>query len=366
MALRHLNHREHTTVRAQRKDHDCPDDLPMIVCEPYFATVRRERIINHFTGSLSLALGELIGIVGPPGRGKTTLLRLISGNFLPEVFRSQDLPALSRTSSTMTLEEGMTNRIFVAPYLRMLHVPERPTFFYGTLLANLTYGCRLNDADSRPSRVRAICHALGLDDEVIDYLKDGDERKQSWGEVFSNTKICLLSLARALVFNPEILCCHKPVLPYSDEVKHEVMRILKDFVENRGVEQPDMSQHSRRPRTCLVTTSHMVGLSACHQLVYVHNFEMSILKRERADSGEEVVNKDGNLFSLTELTKKGGMCVGRNSLRDVKPLELSRGSSVPPQSRGSSSASPYSQDLSLRSAPSRETASVVQAAPETH
>jgi len=244
--------------------------------------------------------------------------------------------------------------------MRMLHVPERPTFFYGTLLANLTYGCRQHDADARPSRVRSICQKLGLDDEVLDYLKDGDERKQSWGEVFSNTKICLLSLARALVYNPEIMCLHKPMLPYSDEVKSEVMRILKDFVDSRGVEQFADSS-CRRVRTCLVTTSHMVGLSACHQIVYVNDFEMSVLKRLRADSGEEVVEKDGTQFSLSELTKKGGMSNLRSTSR-----ERSRGSSISALSTDHSLRTPSSKDESLQMPLSKKSPLEVQAAPEMH
>ena len=46
----------------------------------------------------------------------------------------------------------------------------------------------------------------------------------------------LIQLARALIFDPEVLVIHFPTTFFADEQRRVVMSALRDFVDNRGLE----------------------------------------------------------------------------------------------------------------------------------
>merc|ERR1712205_206783 len=76
-----------------------------------------------------------------------------------------------------------------------------------------------------------------------------------WGETLSHTQQQLLSLARALIANPEFLVAHKPTLGFDHACRMIVLQALKDFVRKRGLEQDEQALHLRRPRTCIFSLS---------------------------------------------------------------------------------------------------------------
>merc|ERR1711976_611200 len=99
----------------------------------------------------------------------------------------------------------------------------------------LAFGVCPDDEDGRSERIEAICRSLGLEDEVMRLL--GSKRAVAWGDVLSQTQKYLLSLARALIANPEILCIHKPTLVFNEDTSGKVLRMLKKFVRGKGIEQ---------------------------------------------------------------------------------------------------------------------------------
>jgi len=229
--------------------------------------------------------GQLVGLVGPKGEGKATILKLIGSIALPKP----------------------SSGFFVPSHLRVLHVSAEPIFFRGTLYENLTFGVNNGEEDEDPWRVKEICKMLGLQEPLLtEAMKTPDVFEQdvapvgalttgvstlsssssaapvigarstltkgeqldgqfrdptlAWMDVPSQSQRCLLGLARALIMNPELMCMHKPTCSLDEETSTVVMDALKAFVQNKGLVQDEHTKHFRRPRTCIITASRTKGL----------------------------------------------------------------------------------------------------------
>jgi len=212
--------------------------------------------------SVIIKQGQLVSFIGPTGGGKSVLLQLLGGAKLP----------------TRNAEGGELTSVFNVPsHLRVLHVPAEPLFFKGTLLQNLTYGVMPGDEDGDIGRIKKILEKLCVKQHVIDMIVQ--EKSLDWGVVLSPTTRNLLSLARALVANPELICVHKPTELLDQQNAMQVLRTLRSFVRMRGVEQDPATFGNRRPRTCIFSSSKKYG-------VYISDKVFNV-----SHTGVEEVNK---------------------------------------------------------------------------
>eukprot|EP00747_Dinoflagellata_sp_TGD_P079382 gnl/TRDRNA2_/TRDRNA2_160484_c1_seq1.p1 gnl/TRDRNA2_/TRDRNA2_160484_c1~~gnl/TRDRNA2_/TRDRNA2_160484_c1_seq1.p1 ORF type:complete len:921 (+),score=142.22 gnl/TRDRNA2_/TRDRNA2_160484_c1_seq1:258-2765(+) len=204
--------------------------------------------------------GQFVSIIGNRGEGKSTLLKLFGSVILPN------------------LNNGAY--FFMPPHVRALYVSSEKTFFTGTLQANLGFGVKPGDEDGKLSRVLAICRSLNLPQETISWVQE--EIVLDWGEVLSQTQRSLLCLARALITNPEILINDKPTEGFNEEQSLRILRNLRDFVIKKGVEQDADTWWRRRPRTCIMSTSQLVGISHADKVFHISR-----------DIGVRVLDKSG-------------------------------------------------------------------------
>eukprot|EP00747_Dinoflagellata_sp_TGD_P155449 gnl/TRDRNA2_/TRDRNA2_177579_c1_seq34.p1 gnl/TRDRNA2_/TRDRNA2_177579_c1~~gnl/TRDRNA2_/TRDRNA2_177579_c1_seq34.p1 ORF type:complete len:793 (+),score=115.26 gnl/TRDRNA2_/TRDRNA2_177579_c1_seq34:108-2486(+) len=175
--------------------------------------------------NLSVPQGSLVAIVGTHGSGKSTLMQLLG-----EVLEPQE------------------GEIFLPPHLRTLHVSRAPILVDDTLFANLTFG-----GEEKPDRVRRILQRLELREadrivqKELDAEDDGCEDPR-WQHKLTMSDMSLVHLARAFVFNPNILVVHKPTSPFNHAKANLVMQLLEEFCTLSGIEV-DSEQAYRRPRT---------------------------------------------------------------------------------------------------------------------
>jgi len=196
--------------------------------------------------SLVIPQGGLYTIVGPPSEGKGTVLKLLGEVLIPY------FPGFERGT------DGGGGQLVIPAHLRALHVSKDPLFTEGTLYSNLTMGCNTKGNDSAMPRVLAICRKLGICKDLLNTVAQ-NELVANWHGLLSSTEASLLHTARALIANPELLLIHKPTLCLNSEMTDTLYYILKEFVENRGLEADPSDFYNRRPRTCILTARRVAG-----------------------------------------------------------------------------------------------------------
>ncbi len=161
--------------------------------------------------SLCVHRGELIGIEGPSGSGKSSLLYLLSGLKIPS---SGTVAYQGRSYTTMSDAERSAIRrtrfgfVFQQPYL----------LGYLTVLENLLVGAP--DVRSTERRARQLLEALGLSEKAHRYPSalSGGERQ----------RVCV---ARALLMEPEVIFADEPTAALDQQTGMQVLELL---VQHRG------------------------------------------------------------------------------------------------------------------------------------
>jgi len=239
------------------------DDMPISLQSPMFSYASTHGHVSFaFSGDVEVPQGSMVLLVGPRAQGKSTLLRLLSGNILPDVRGA-----------------GRDSGFFVPAHLRVLFAsPDEHIFFNASLYQNLVMGVRNEDADADPGRVRRLCEKLGLREEVLRYLET--EEALPWARVLSSTQRALLVLARALVANPEVLCVLRPTNMFNEAMSEKVLEVLREFVDQKGVEQEPQQRRQRRPRTCIFTSSRTSSAQQADFVIYVDSGSIREMKPE--------------------------------------------------------------------------------------
>eukprot|EP00747_Dinoflagellata_sp_TGD_P128562 gnl/TRDRNA2_/TRDRNA2_174553_c2_seq19.p1 gnl/TRDRNA2_/TRDRNA2_174553_c2~~gnl/TRDRNA2_/TRDRNA2_174553_c2_seq19.p1 ORF type:complete len:147 (-),score=17.33 gnl/TRDRNA2_/TRDRNA2_174553_c2_seq19:115-489(-) len=90
-----------------------------------------------------------------------------------------------------------------------------------------------------------------------------------WEDILTDTQEQVVSIARALITNPEVLCIQKPAQFFDEHHSQNIMHILKEFCKNKGIEKDPATWQSRRPRTCIFTSAKLMEAKHCDQIFWV-------------------------------------------------------------------------------------------------
>jgi ABC-2 type transport system ATP-binding protein len=187
--------------------------------------------------SLDLAIGrgEIYGLVGPDGAGKTTAMRLVAGVIGPSAGRvlvqGQDpLGSESRVRDIlgyMPQQYSLYGDLTVAENLR----------FFGSV-----FSLRRSDFESRKARLLHITRLERFEDRRADALSGGMYKK--------------LALACALLHRPELLALDEPTNGVDPVSRREFWDLLRDLVAD-GM-------------TILLSTPYMDEAARCHRVGLMH------------------------------------------------------------------------------------------------
>lgn len=165
--------------------------------------------------SFSVQPGETIGIIGPTGSGKTTLVNLV-----PRFYdASQGTIRIDGIDVTQCNEEALRSAVAV--------VPQKALLFTGTILDNLRWG--KSDADISEVQYAA---RIACADSFISQTEHGYDTLLGQGGVnLSGGQKQRLALARALVRNPRILLLDDCTSALDAETEAAVLSALRQQLQ---------------------------------------------------------------------------------------------------------------------------------------
>jgi len=167
--------------------------------------------------NLDIAAGEMIGLVGPSGAGKTTLINLACRFF--------------DVSAGAILVDGHDLRdIHVEDYRKNIGlVLQEPYLFFGTISDNIAYG----KPDASREAIIAAAKAARAH-EFIMKLTDGyDSMVGERGQQLSGGERQRISIARALLIDPAILILDEATSSVDTETEREIQQALDNLVHGR-------------------------------------------------------------------------------------------------------------------------------------
>ena len=139
--------------------------------------------------SFELEPGTIVGVAGPPGSGKSTLVRLLLGVESPD-------------SGRIMLDGQDLRRLAPAGYRPEFGVvPQEVQLFSGSIVENIAMGAE----DRSLSRVIAAARFVGADEFVRRLPQGYETRLGERGVGLSLGQRQLLAVARAIVRNPRVL-----------------------------------------------------------------------------------------------------------------------------------------------------------------
>jgi branched-chain amino acid transport system ATP-binding protein len=202
---------------------------PVLACEN---VERRFGGLVAVTGvNLHIAKGEIFGLVGPNGSGKTTMTNAITGFFPPQkgriLLEGQDITGLAphkvarrgvaRTFQNLALFNGMS---VLDNILLGRHVHMHPSVWRTALYPWLAREEEVRNRD--------------VVEEIIDFMQLQGVR----GEHVDSLPLGLkkrVELARALAAQPRLLILDEPMAGMNQEEKAYMARFILDARDERGV-----------------------------------------------------------------------------------------------------------------------------------
>jgi peptide/nickel transport system ATP-binding protein len=200
-------------------------DQPILVVEDLVVEFRSGNRRVHAVSGISFEIreGETLGLVGESGCGKSTAGRTLVQVQAPTsgriVFRGKDLTSLSpreqrdlRTKVQMIFQDPISS---LNPRRKVKDIVAEPLVIW-----------KRGTREERAERVRSMLDAVGIDPDAA-----GDRRPQE----FSGGQCQRISIARALMADPDLLICDEPVSALDVSVQAQILNLLADLKERFGL-----------------------------------------------------------------------------------------------------------------------------------
>lgn len=219
------------------------------VSKEFIVNNKRRNVINDI--NLAVQKGEVFGLVGGTGSGKSTILRLMNGFITPDQgsITLMEQPLTQATRKTLVKDTAMIFQGF--NLLKNL-----------TVLENIRLPAKLRGVGRKESlaKTRALLEFVGLEDFESSYIRplSGGQKQR-------------VAIARTLITQPKLILCDEPTSALDEKMSYEILKLLKKINEELG--------------TTIVMVSHNISVikALCHQVAIIEEGrvrEVVICQRE--------------------------------------------------------------------------------------
>jgi len=218
--------------------------------------------------SFSVGKGQTIAVVGPTGAGKSTLMSLLC--------RFHDVQKGSIKVDGIDVREMRQHDLRA----KIAIVLQDVFLFYGSVASNI----RLGETDITDDELREVARAVHADEFISRLPKGYDNGVKERGATLSTGQKQLLSFARALAFDPEILILDEATSNIDTETELLIQDALRTLLAGR---------------TALVIAHRLSTIQRADKILVMHHGRI-------AESGthDELLARDGLYRKLYELQFK--------------------------------------------------------------
>lgn len=194
-------------------------------------------IVNDI--SMTIHPGEKVALLGPSGTGKSTFLKLLVGDLIPNdgqiLANGKDVSSLHKVRSSLF---GILD--------------QQPYLFDTTVMNNV----RLGNTNATDDEIKDAIAAVGLKDLIESLPDQYDTEVQEAGKRFSGGERQRLSLARILLQDAPIIILDEPTVSLDPITEKKLLDQVFDLLHNK---------------TIIWVTHHLAGIAHVDQVRFLEN-----------------------------------------------------------------------------------------------
>ena len=233
-----------------------------------FGYEKNKSIIKNI--SFTINKGDFIGVVGSTGAGKTTIVDLLLGLYVP-------------TQGAIYIDDKRIDNLDFNLKSLIGYVSQNISLVNDTIVKNIAFGINDNEIDYK--LIKEVIGKSQLTD-LVNKLDDGIMSSiGDKGVKLSGGQRQRIGIARALYFNPKVLVL--------DEATNELDVHTEEMIFNNIKEKnPDM--------TILMITHRLTSLKLCNEVLLLNKSKISRLEI----NNEDHLKKINNLIKLSYQNEK--------------------------------------------------------------